>query len=806
MVTPCPSCKIPLDMTELAPFTRVACPVCGAITRVKVEFGPYVLERRLSKGGMSVVFVARDTLLDREVAVKILNEEYSGDEKRIAAFEEEARVTASLSHPSIVRVLTTGRAFGRYFIAMELVPGGHFEHHIRAGGRIPEGRMVALAIQIAGGLKAAHEAKLIHRDIKPGNILLDADGNAKIVDFGLALVTQGGMARAKEFWATPYYVPPEAVEGDAEDFRSDIYAFGATIYHALAGRPPCDEESMAVDRLRAAKRQIEPLHLACPDLSMQVCAIVDKAMAYRPEDRYPSYDALLVDLLDAEHRSKHGMVRESAGEATNRRARARQMKRVLVASVALGAGLSVICALAWLVRAGGGSEPLTPPVVRDDPGANPDAIAAELALSYQEARDALVRRSFAAAVERFDRLFNHPELMEPTRTWAGVQAFVAAMLDEDATRVRLLGEALQRHLKVVDPGDPQIVALLGPRFAAFAHGGVPAAAEPPDGTARGGAALMAWLIMGVEAWQGGDLEQASGCFRRVLAIPTDADAEWCAVHREIARDHLADRDLLNHPSYQSSPGNVEAAAEALEALSGLRERVRTRGPVSELLRQEVRRMSALRAAFEEPSDDAMEPAGMRDDAVVDARDDVPAAVEAGVVEKTQPPPEPIDRDGIAERISRYRFREARLGMRELEDEAMSAPVRKAWMRVARGAEMFMGVLQADVEAGRLPIQSVRTKGDVLIENLQLHPTGGLADADGNRLRWEDIHPDSLIDWHRARVLGLPEEERIDAHEAAVAFDLLAGDPERALGAIRQLSGVDHDFKRHWTQILTDFPW
>jgi eukaryotic-like serine/threonine-protein kinase len=94
--------------------------------------------------------------------------------------------------------------------------------------------MLPLAIEVAQGLKAAHAAGLIHRDVKPGNILLDAEGHAKLVDFGLALVTHGGKAQATELWATPYYVPPETVEGQAEDFRSDIYAFGATLYHALA--------------------------------------------------------------------------------------------------------------------------------------------------------------------------------------------------------------------------------------------------------------------------------------------------------------------------------------------------------------------------------------------------------------------------------------------------------------------------------------------------------------------------------------------------------------------------------------------
>ena len=122
---------------SMAPFTNVVCPECGEETRVKREFGPYTLVRRHAVGGMSMVFVAHDHTLDREVALKILSEEFSADERRIAAFEEEARITASFSHPNVVRVLTTGRAFDRFYIAMEMVPGGHFEHQIRERGKNP---------------------------------------------------------------------------------------------------------------------------------------------------------------------------------------------------------------------------------------------------------------------------------------------------------------------------------------------------------------------------------------------------------------------------------------------------------------------------------------------------------------------------------------------------------------------------------------------------------------------------------------------------------------------------------------------
>ena len=129
--------------------------------------------------------------------------------------------------------------------------------------------------------------------------MLDADGHAKIVDFGLALVTQGGKAQATEIWATPYYVPPETIEGIPEDFRSDIYAFGATLYHALSGKPPCGEESMATDVLREAKKKVLPLSSADASISNATCRIVDRAMAYDPAGRFSSYDELIAGLTTA---------------------------------------------------------------------------------------------------------------------------------------------------------------------------------------------------------------------------------------------------------------------------------------------------------------------------------------------------------------------------------------------------------------------------------------------------------------------------------------------------------------------------
>ncbi|MGB0775662.1 MAG: protein kinase domain-containing protein, partial [Akkermansiaceae bacterium] len=288
----CTSCGCKMDITALAPYTNVVCPHCEHHTRVKCELGPYLLTSRHAAGGMSMVFAARDTTLQREVAVKILNANYSQDEVRMKQFEHEAQITAAISHPHVVKVFTVGHEYGQFYIAMEMVPGENLEQRMSREGALSEEVILPIAAEIISGLSAAQQAGLIHRDVKPGNILFDSADHAKIVDFGLSLVTQGGKAKADEIWATPYYVPPEALDGLEEDFRSDIYALGATLYHALSGKPPISEESKSTKSVRLAKNSIPPLAQTAPWLKPETCYLVDKAMAINAEERFSSYSEM----------------------------------------------------------------------------------------------------------------------------------------------------------------------------------------------------------------------------------------------------------------------------------------------------------------------------------------------------------------------------------------------------------------------------------------------------------------------------------------------------------------------------------
>jgi len=400
----CFACGNAMSVAGLPPYTRVACPTCGEENRIKKQFGPYTVTKRHAVGGMSSVFAGIDTTLNREVALKILSEEYSKDEKRIAAFEDEARLTASFSHPHVVKILTTGRAFGLFYIAMEFVPGGHLEHRIYERGKLTEAEVLPLAIQIAEGLRGAQAAGLIHRDIKPGNILFDAEGNAKIVDFGLALVTKGGEAKADEIWATPYYVPPEAIEGGVEDFRSDIYAFGATLYHALAGVPSCTEDSMDTKLLRIAKTKILPLKRVASEVSYETCAIVDRAMSYDPKNRFRSYDEMIVAL----HAAIKSLENGGSGQhhaahvyAQNRmQLRARQ-NRMLVMGISAAVVIIAVIALI-VVLSGKDSKDNAPKIISSGhTGIDNSNTEREIATQYAGASDLLKRGKYRESEEAF---------------------------------------------------------------------------------------------------------------------------------------------------------------------------------------------------------------------------------------------------------------------------------------------------------------------------------------------------------------------------------------------------------------------
>ncbi|MDH3306401.1 MAG: protein kinase, partial [Acidimicrobiia bacterium] len=205
----------------------------------------YELIRHIARGGMADVWEARDTLLGRRVAIKVLHSQFSTDDAFIRRFRREAQAAANLSHPNIVSIFDWGEEGSNYFIVMELVEGQSLRDVLRSTDRLMPRRSAEIAAEAAAALAVAHRAGLVHRDMKPGNILLAADGTVKVTDFGIALAWDDSaqLTRTGAVIGTATYFSPEQAQGQTVDERSDIYSLGVVLYEMLTGQPPFSGES-----------------------------------------------------------------------------------------------------------------------------------------------------------------------------------------------------------------------------------------------------------------------------------------------------------------------------------------------------------------------------------------------------------------------------------------------------------------------------------------------------------------------------------------------------------------------------------
>jgi serine/threonine-protein kinase len=258
----------------------------------------YELEELVGTGGMSSVFRAHDRLLDRKVALKILHHQYSGDDDYVERFKREARSVASLSHPNIVTVIDRGEHADRQFIVFEYVEGENLKRLIERRGPAPVANALELAIQIARGLAFAHQQGLIHRDVKPQNVLLNGDGRAKVTDFGIArsLNVQHGMTQTGTVLGTSDYIAPEQAQGQRVDEHTDVYSLGVVLYELLTSEVPFPGENFVAVAMRHINEEPPSVRDKRPDVSLRLDEAVQRAMAKRPEDRFPTMDAFCDEL------------------------------------------------------------------------------------------------------------------------------------------------------------------------------------------------------------------------------------------------------------------------------------------------------------------------------------------------------------------------------------------------------------------------------------------------------------------------------------------------------------------------------
>jgi eukaryotic-like serine/threonine-protein kinase len=258
----------------------------------------YEIQELLGAGGMASVYRAHDTLLERSVALKVLHEHFSRDPGYVERFRREARAIARVSHPNIVTVIDRGSFDDSEFIVFEYVPGETLKEILERQGPLPVGAALAVAHQVARALGCAHEQGVVHRDVKPHNVLVDGDGGAKVTDFGLArsLDLERDITQTGTVLGTCDYISPEQASGQPVDERSDQYSLGVLLYELLTGEVPFPAETYMAAALRHVRDPVPSVRESRPDVPPSVDELVRRTMAKRPEERFPSTAALVAAL------------------------------------------------------------------------------------------------------------------------------------------------------------------------------------------------------------------------------------------------------------------------------------------------------------------------------------------------------------------------------------------------------------------------------------------------------------------------------------------------------------------------------
>ena len=542
----CPACGTTIEVSRYMPFEEVACPNCGELMRVRVVFDHYQIEEMRGVGGMSQVFVALDAHLNRLVALKVLNRENSSKQDRIVQFEREARLTASISHPNVVRVYGVGHAQGNFYIAMELVDGASLEELLRQQEKLTEPQVLDLAIQTTEGLAAAYRVGLIHRDIKPGNILLTSEGKAKLVDFGLALVFEKDVDTSDEIWATPYYVPPEKLAGLPDDFRGDIYSLGSTFFHLLAGRPPYDTQTASIDDLKEIKSRPVRLGAFAPMISGPTQQIVNRMMELKPEARFQSYDELLEALRNAREKllGSLGMIQQATRQSRREELRRRKIVQATTAAAILAA--ATIGLVSWHVFSGKNTGTGGVAAIGETGGDGWSVATVEsdnVGERFIKARQQLAGGDFAAARQEFLSIFDLPRTRQPTLNWAAYNAALASLLSGEPGEARAIIARMKEHPDFQHGR----VGNAGPffrRVADFMLEPWPVPLSDLEEMKKTHGWEAAALLAGLKSWEHGRFDDAAAFLQAARDAKAPRELAWISDLNPILAKYISDAALI----------------------------------------------------------------------------------------------------------------------------------------------------------------------------------------------------------------------------------------------------------------------
>jgi serine/threonine protein kinase len=641
LLQPCTNCATLLDVDDLEPFAKVHCPICGTAMRVRTQLKNFTLVEVLGAGGMGAVYKALDTNLNRMVALKVVRKEYSSDAEYLGKFEREARITASVTHPHVVKVYSFGSDHGLFYIAMELVDKGSLDDLMSLQGRVAEIQAIAVGIQVAQGLQAAHQKGLIHRDVKPGNILFADAQTAKIVDFGLALLAEHEAEERGEVWGTPYYVAPEKLDHHPEDFRSDMYSLGGTLFHAIAGRPPFEADTASMVALKHLKSKAVSLQAFAPDVSSATAYVINRTLHKDPDQRYQSYAELIehleyarAELLDSSsgpRKPKQRVVVESAGQ-----------RKV--------AGVIAILMLLLVLGIGGGIYKFRDSIFgssHQDAGTstteNPEAATGRMHDELDAARKQMVAGDYGGALEALRNLDDETALTQPFQNWITVNEGLDCLLQENLSDARgwfrTVGE--RSHFSN-DPSDSALVSFFSKVSAAMRGGG---AISPAAGSDYGmdSEEALAPLLFALKDWNLDKFEDAGRLFAIYLTSTPKDPFQWVADFKPIAQKYADDEAAYEKVSALAAAADTpDKRAGALKQVEDLQARVKGRlaaplGKMANDLKQQSTELDAAynqRIAAEKQADERVMDDAKRKYAAACAAmrfDEAQAAVEAAAV-------------------------------------------------------------------------------------------------------------------------------------------------------------------------------
>ena len=537
----CRKCGKHLDVSAISAFTVIKCPACSTTQTVPARFGSFLLLEQLGTGGMGAVYEAVDTVLGRHVAIKVMKQALGDDPQFVDNFLREARSAAAINHRNIVQIYSCGQEKGQPYIVMELISGGRLDQMMASGTMLDETRILEIAINAAEGLKAASDINLVHGDIKPQNILFDKEGTAKVADFGLAKFVQRREAMG-EIWGTPYYIAPEKARKQKEDFRSDIYSLGATLFHALTQKPPFDGDSatqVVVARLQEAAPSITTLR---SDLHPRTAAVIARMLDADPTLRYPTYASLISDLREALAEAKR------EGPATVRGlpvAKAPAKYRGLMVALLVVVLAGVIGGVVyWIKHKKAVHEKVKPPpanVVKPPPE-TPAGDALHPFIGPQDtalvqAMAPLDRGDVKAVLVGLEKLVEGSGYDSPQRYWLRLyEALVFRAAGRDVDAEPLLAAIVKVKTEAADPKKPSS-GMLQQQLALFITGSLSETNLLAEAVTNGPGwyERLAKFVVGLEGMKKSQPEKAAGFFAGYRAAPS-GDPAWPYAFTNLA-DH-----------------------------------------------------------------------------------------------------------------------------------------------------------------------------------------------------------------------------------------------------------------------------